>query len=124
MKKLVLVAVAVVVVLLAAIVVWQVLDRGEQTVRGSCGDATYELTAEEEQGDTQLTFELQSAAPGETWLVVIEQDGKEVLSSDRVTEDDGELEVEVLVNEDDGRSFTVTATPEGDGEPCAASLET
>ena len=120
------VAVAAVVVAGAAVVigaVWLIYgDRGdEQTARGTCGGAAYELSLEEENG-LELTFELQSESPGETWDVVIEQDGRSVLSGERQTDEDAELDVDVVVNESDGKSFTVTATPEN-GEACTASLE-
>lgn len=123
MRKLVFGGVVVIVLLVAAVVVWQVLDRDEETTRGTCGGLSYEVSTEDEQSEIELTFELQSAGPGETWSVVIEQDGQEVLSGDRVTDEDGELDAEVLVPESNGTSFTVTATPEGGGDACEVSVE-
>ena len=93
----------------------------EQTARGTCGNATYELAVESEDGGLEATFELQSAGPGETWNVVVEQDGTSVLEGERQTDEDAELDVDVTVSESDGTSFTVVATPEN-GEPCTASL--
>lgn len=95
---------------------------GETTSRGTCGNATYELSAEDEDGGLEVTFELQSGSPGEVWTVVIEQDGRTVMSGDRRTDEDAELDVDVTVNEDDGTSFAVTATPES-GEACTASVD-
>jgi hypothetical protein len=123
MKKAVLAAVAVVVVLVAVgIVVWTLGGDDETSARGTCGGATYEMSAENDDNGLEVTFELQSAAPGETWNVVVEQDGTSVLEGDRQTDEDAELDVDVTVNEDDGTSFTVTATPEN-GEPCVATLD-
>jgi hypothetical protein len=68
-----------------------------------------------------VTFDLQSAAPGETWEVVVEQDGRSVLSGERQTDEDAELDLDVAVNEEDGTPIDVTATPEN-GEACPASI--
>ena len=123
MKKAVLAAVAVVVVLVAAgIAVWTLGGDDETSARGTCGGATYEMSAENDDNGLEVTFELQSASSAETWNVVVEQDGASVLEGDRQTDEDAELDVDVLVNEDDGTSFTVTATPEN-GDPCVATLD-
>lgn len=125
MKKALIAVAGLVVVALVAGGVWLLVAGGnddEKTARGTCGNATYELALENDDEGLELTFELQSGAPGETWNVVVEQDGRSVLSGDRQTDEDAELDVDVLVNEDDGSSFTVTATPEN-GEACTASIE-
>jgi hypothetical protein len=124
MKKVWIAVAAVVVVVLAAGGAWLALGSGddETTTRGTCGNTTYELSAENDRDGLELTFELQSGAPGETWNVVVEQDGTTVLSGDRQTDEDAELDVDVLVNEDDGTSFIVRATPES-GAACTASLD-
>ncbi len=124
MKKVVLAVVAAVVVLAVAAggAWWALGGDSETTERGTCGNVTYELSAEDEDGGVEVTFEVQSAAPGETWQVVIEQDGTEVYSGSRQTDEDAELDVDVSVSTKDGSSFTATATP-GSGEPCTASLE-
>ncbi|GAB3197182.1 hypothetical protein GCM10027062_08320 [Nocardioides hungaricus] len=113
MKKALIAAAAVVVVAVVAGGAWLLLsDRnGEKTARGTCGNTAYDLSVRNDDGGLKLTFELQSAAPGETWNVVVEQDGRSVLSGDRQTDEDAELDADVLVNESDGTSFTVTATP-------------
>jgi hypothetical protein len=123
MKKLVLAGIVAVVLVVAAGGAWWALGRdSETTERGTCGNATYELSAEDEDGGLEVTFEVQSAAPGETWQVVIEQVGTEVYSGTRQTDEDAELDVDVTVSAKDGSSFTATATPEA-GEPCTVSLD-
>ena len=124
MKKVVLASIAAVVVLaVAAGGAWWVFGGdSEGTVRGTCGTATYELSAEGEDGGVEVTFEVQSSAPGETWQVVMGQDGNEVYSGTRETDEDAELDVDVTVSKKDGSSFTATAISES-GEPCEASLE-
>ncbi|MDF1606291.1 hypothetical protein [Nocardioides sp. YIM 152315] len=124
MKKAVLLTVAAVVVLIVAAggAWWALAGDGEKTERGTCGTATWELSAEDEDGGVEVTFEVQSAAPGETWQVLIEQDGAEVYSGSRQTDEDAELDVDVTVSDKDGSSFTATAAPEN-GEACTASLD-
>ena len=124
MKKALIAVAAVVVIALVAGGAWLLFSDGddEQSARGTCGNTTHELALENDDNGLELTFELQSGAPGETWNVVIEQDGRSVLSGDRQTDEDAELDVDVLVDEGDGTSFTVTATPEN-GEACTASIE-
>ncbi|GAA1148006.1 hypothetical protein [Nocardioides aquiterrae] len=123
MKKALIAVAAVVAIALVAGGAWLALRGGddEKTARGTCGTTTYELSAENDDTGLEVTFELQSEAPDETWNVVVEQDGSTVLEGDRRTDEDAELDVDVTVNEDDGTSFRVTATPE-EGEACTASL--
>jgi hypothetical protein len=125
MKRIVLVAV-VAVVLVAAGVGTALALRGddEQNARGTCGDGTYEFTVESEDGGLEVNFELQSSGPGETWDVVVEQAGTPLWQGDRVTDEDGELDVDVFADEDRGGEFTATATPTDvpGAEPCAARV--
>lgn len=124
MKKALIAVAAVVVVALVAGGAWLVFggNEDEQTARGTCGTATYELSVEDEDGGLELAFELQSAAPGETWQILVEQAGTTVLEGERQTDEDAELDVDVRVAESDGTSFTVTATPDS-GEACTATVE-
>ena len=49
---------------------WWAVDasvESQTTERGTCGGATWELSAEAEDGGTEVGAELQSAGPGETW---------------------------------------------------------
>ena len=78
MKKALLAIVAVVVATALGVGAWAAFgaeNDDEGTARGTCGNVTYELSAEDDDGGVEVTFEVQSAAPGETWQVVIEQDG-------------------------------------------------
>jgi hypothetical protein len=93
--------------------------------RGTCGGNAYELAVEREDGGLEVTFELQSAAPGETWDVLVEQGGTTLLDGSRTTDEDGELDVDVPAHEKDGDTFTVTATPAAGAtgaEPCTATV--
>lgn len=100
---------------------WAVADAGgERVVRGVCAATTYELEVEEDDGLFEGTFELQSSAPRETWDVVITQDGTTILRGDRITDEDGELDVDFPADAE-AEELSVTASP-ADGEPCLASL--
>ncbi len=113
----------------AAVVVglgsWWAVDAAVDTQtseRGTCGGATWELSAEGEDGGTEVGAELQSAGPGETWGVEIVRAGTSLLSGERTTDEDGEIDVDVHASGNPGdATYEVTFTP-ADGEPCTGSL--
>ena len=123
MKKALLAAAVVVVLVLVAVGAWLVLGGGddEKTETGSCGDSTYELTVEDDNGGVEVSFELQTPRPDETWTVVVSQGETPLLDGERRTDEDAELDVDVTAQKDAGDQFTVTATPP-DGEPCTATI--
>jgi hypothetical protein len=125
MKKIVLIGIVAVVLLAAGVGTALALqDDDERNARGGCGNATYELTAEADDGGLEVNFELQSAAPGETWDVVVEQDGTPLWQGERITDDEGELDIDVFADEDRGGEFTASATARGvaGAEPCEARV--
>jgi hypothetical protein len=123
MRKALLALVAVVVVAAAGLGAWVAFaDDGEETARGTCGGRSYELTVEEEDGGLELSFELQSSAPGETWDVVLRQGGTTLLEGQRQTDEDAELDLDAPADESGDDEFTATATPADGGEPCTATV--
>ncbi|GAA4689066.1 hypothetical protein [Nocardioides nanhaiensis] len=122
-NKLLIGVVAAVVVIAAGVVLWLTLGGDDEALeRGSCEDGvTYELSAEEDDGALEVAFELQSAGPAEAWTVEFTQGGTSLLEADRQTDEDGELDVDVLADPDGSDEFTVTATPEN-GTACTAAL--
>jgi hypothetical protein len=125
MKKAVIAAVVAVLVLAGAGAAWALTGDDESTATGRCDQVAYELTAEQADDGQQVlevSFELQSAGPGETWQVQLQQDGTPVYDGSRTTDEDGEVDMDVTVDEKDGDTFEVTATPT-QGEPCTASLQ-
>jgi len=94
----------------------------EKTERGNCGSGSWELSVDKEDKGLEVTFELQSGGPGESWDVVIAQGETTLVDGTRQTDEDGELDVDAVADEADGKSFTVTATPET-GEACTASID-
>ena len=85
--------------------------------------ASTELSAEAEDGGLEVSFELQSTAPGETWDVVLEQGDTTLLEGQRQTDEDAELDLDAPADENGSDEFTATATPADGGEPCTATLD-
>ena len=109
-------AIAVVIVPAVAAGAWS-LSRDEETVEHGKYDATtaYELTAEPEDDGLEVSFELRAAAPGETWDVMLEQNGSVLLEGERRTDEDAELDVDVMARSTGDDTFTVVATsPSGE----------
>ena len=113
----------------AAVVVgigsWRAVDAAVESAtseRGTCGGATWELSAEAEDGGTEVGAELQSAGPGETWGVELVRGDTSVLTGERTTDEDGEIDVDAFSTGNPGdATYAVTFTP-ADGEPCTATL--
>ena len=113
----------------AAVVVgigsWWAVEAAVETQtseRGTCGGATWDLSAEAEDGGTEVGAELQSAGPGETWGVEIVRDGTSLITGERTTDEDGEIDVDVHASGNPGdATYEVTFTP-ADGEPCTGTL--
>ena len=113
----------------AAVVVglggWWAVDRSVEartSERGTCGGATWELGAEAEDGGTEVSAELQSAGPGETWGIELLRGDTSLLTGERTTDEDGEIDVDAFSDGNPGdASYAVTFTP-ADGEPCTATL--
>jgi hypothetical protein len=121
MKKALLAIVVVVAIAAVGIGAW-IAFGGEDDIeaRGTCGGNAWELGVEEDDGNHEVTFELLTAAPGETWQVVVEQDGEELFATERTTDDDAELDLDVPTD-GEGDEYVVTATPTT-GEPCVATV--
>jgi len=124
MKKALLAIVAVVVVAAVAFGSWAAFadDGDDKTARGTCDSRSTELSVEQEDGGLEVSFELQSTAPGETWDVVLEQGDTTLLEGQRQTDEDAELDLDSPADENGSNEFTATATPADGGEPCTATL--
>lgn len=124
MKKALMAIAAVVVVAAVAFGSWAAFaDNGDdKTARGTCESQTTELSVEQEDGGLEVSFELQSTAPDETWDVVLEQGDTILLEGQRQTDEDAELDLDSPADENGSNEFTATATPAAGGEPCTATL--
>jgi hypothetical protein len=119
-------AAAVVVAGGAATATWVAVDGGNASEAGQCAGATYALEAEREDGTLEISFELQTGEPGQTWDVEVAHEGEVLLTGERETDADAEIDVDVPAPRDSEGEFTATATPAdaGSGEPCTASITT
>jgi hypothetical protein len=99
---------------------WLALAPAGAETTASCDVAYVELSTEHEAGATELELELTSNTPGEAWTIRVEHDGRVVHESERVTDDEAEIDVELRrpVAE---RAFTVIASP-GSGPPCTLTV--
>lgn len=123
-KKLVIGGVATAVVVAGA-GAWWAVDRSAEaqtTERGTCGGATWELSMEAEDGGIEVSAEIQSSGPGETWDVALLRGGTALLDGTRTTDADGEIDVDAYTSDKVAdATYTATFTP-AEGEPCTASL--
>ncbi|HCB04919.1 MAG TPA: hypothetical protein DEQ43_11870 [Nocardioides bacterium] len=124
MKKALLAVLAVVVATALGLGAWTAFaaDDDERTARGTCESRSTELSVERDDGGLEVSFELQSTAPGETWDVLLEQGGTTLLEGQRQTDEDAELDVDAPADADGSDEFTATATPADGGEPCIATV--
>jgi len=123
MKKIVIVVVALVALVAVGGGAWAALGGDDEaTARGTCGTATYELSRETDDGGLEVTFELQSSAPGEEWEITLTQGDTPILTGTRVTDEDAELDVDAPADDAAGDAFAVEAVPAAGGETCTASV--
>lgn len=97
-----------------------IADDDGTTERGACAGTSWTLSVDEDDGGLELEYELQSSGPGEVWQVSVTQGDSVVLEGERTTDEDGELDLDALVDEDGASGFEVVATP-AQGEPCVAT---
>lgn len=118
-----LVAVAGIALLLAGTgTAWALLGDRDRTTRGTCETAGFELSAERSDGYLEISFDLQSIAPGEEWSIQVEQDGTVLFDGERTTDEDAELDLDVpSAGSDRGSDIRVSAV-HADGRTCSASL--
>jgi hypothetical protein len=122
MKKALLALAAVVVVAAVGIGAWIGFGGdGEATARDTCDGRTTELSVEEDDGALEVSFEMQSTAPGETWTVSLVQGGTTLLEGERTTDEDAELDLDAPADSNGDKEFTATATS-ADGVTCTATV--
>lgn len=98
---------------------WQTAD-DEVREAGSCDGASYTLESEREDDTTEVSFEVQTSEPGETWEVRIEQGDEVLVEGTRTTDEDAEIDVDAYVAQDATGDVTATATQ--DDRTCIATI--
>lgn len=114
-------SVAVVLVLGIAVTAWVLTRDGDQSARGVCDNRSYEFALEADDGGLEVSYELQTMAPGEVWTVQIEQDGNVLTEGDWTTDADGEIDLDAFTQPENGDEFTVEASNSA-GDVCTATL--
>lgn len=113
------VAIIVVIAAVAGIVWWQ-SDDAEARDAGSCDGVSYVLESEREDNTTEVSFEIQASAPGQTWEVQVSQGDEVLTEGTRTTDEDAEIDVDAYLVE--GASGDITATATFEGQTCTATL--
>ncbi|MCW2791832.1 MAG: hypothetical protein JWO76_930 [Nocardioides sp.] len=124
-KKLAVVVVAAVAVVIAiGAGTWLAMAGDDEAfTSGKCDSSSYRLEVDKENDAHEVSFEVQSTAPGETWQIAVEHDGTSLLEGERQTDEDAEIDVDVIVPDlAEGDVVTATATPASDGAACTATL--
>ncbi len=124
-RRIVIPAVAGVAVLGVAGGAWAITsDRGdrETETRGACAAASYELSAEREDGGLEVSLEVQSTAPGESWDVSLEHNDQVLVTGKRLTDEDAEVDVDAFVRRDSEHHIFKARFTGPDGKQCVATL--
>lgn len=95
----------------------------ERDKSGRCtGSSSYQLDLEKERNRIEVDLEIDSRTRGERWAVKVRHNGKVFYDRARITDDDGEFDVDRRVPNRKGKdtiSFTATSSS---GEKCTGSL--
>ena len=113
------VALIAVIAAVAGVVLWQD-DNAEARDAGQCDDASFVLESEREDNATEVSFEVQSNEPGQTWQVEIKQGDEVLTEGTRTTDEDAEIDVDAYAIE--GGSGDITATATQGSQTCTATL--
>ncbi len=97
---------------------------GDVVRRGQCADGVKtKLTASPENGQIEVEYELDDAAPGELWRVILRKNGKVILRTSQRTNGVGDLEVrKVTPNTSGADRIEAVAKRQGGGTTCRLSL--
>ena len=114
--------VAAVVVIAAGVVavVWSQSGDAEARETGSCDGSSFVLETEREDNTTEVSFEVQAGAPGQTWDVRITQGDQVLTEGTRTTDEDAEIDVDAYLVE--GASGDISATATFEGQTCTATI--
>lgn len=97
----------------------------EREKRGTCSEGSvWELQLEREHGRVEVDFEADSTTSGSTWKVKVKHNGKVDYRSTRVSDREGEFEVDRLLTDKPGKDKVVVRTKNAaTGEVCRAKLK-
>lgn len=97
---------------------------GDIIRRGQCANGIKtKLKASPENGQIEVEYELDNAAPGELWQVILRKNGKVILRTNQRTNGVGDLEVrKVTPNASGTDRIEAVARRSGGGATCTLSL--
>ena len=70
---------------------------------GSCAGARYELNVDRERGGFEVDADIEDAAPGSRWRIVLKHDGRTYYNKVRTTDREGDVDVERFRHNTNGR---------------------
>ncbi|MGD9961315.1 hypothetical protein [Nocardioides sp.] len=92
---------------------------------GVCGNARYELNVDRENGGFEVDADLDNAAAGSQWRVVLRHDGKVFYNKIRTTDREGDLDVERFrANSPGADKFRLTVKRVGGAAACTTVITT
>lgn len=90
---------------------------------GRCDRATFQLEVEREDGGFEVSADIDDAAPGSRWKVVLEQDGRTYVSTTRRADGDGEVSLDRdRANTRGADVFTLRVNKVGTGGGCTHTI--
>ena len=95
----------------------------EREKNGRCTATSYwDLNLEKERGRIDIDVDIESLQAGEQWTVKITHNGRTVFDRTRLTDDEGELDVDRTVRNKKGRDTIAFTARSSAGETCRGSL--
>ncbi|MET1059741.1 MAG: hypothetical protein ABWX84_09095 [Nocardioides sp.] len=92
---------------------------------GSCGGARFELNVDRENGGFEIDADVDNAAPGSRWRIVLKHDGKTYYNKVRTTDNEGDVDVERFRKNTAGKDrFGLRVKNVRTGKVCRTSIVT
>ena len=95
----------------------------EREKGGRCSATSFwDLSLEKERGRIDVDVDIESRQAGERWTVKVTHNGRTVFNRTRVTDDEGELDVDRTVRNKKGKDTIAFTARSSAGETCRGSL--
>jgi hypothetical protein len=95
----------------------------EREKGGRCSAASsWDLSLDKERGRIEIDVDIESRQPGERWIVKVTHNGRTVFNRTRITDDEGELDVDRTVRNKKGKDAIAFTARSAAGETCRGSL--
>ncbi len=95
----------------------------EREKGGRCSATSYwDLSLEKERGRIDIDVDIESRQAGERWTVKVTHNGRTVFNRTRLTDDEGELDVDRTVRNKKGADSIAFTARSSTGETCRGRL--